>query len=42
MTDTTRETRAYEWIRTLTASAERFAGSRLERGVAEQVGEWLP
>ena len=41
MTDTTRETRAYEWIRTLTASAERFAGSRLERGVAEQVGEWL-
>jgi len=36
-----RERRAYDWIETLTRSAERFAGSRLERGVAEQVGEWM-
>lgn len=41
MTETNREARAHDWIHTLTQSAERFAGSRLERGVAEQVGEWL-
>lgn len=39
MTD--RERRAHQWIETLTQSAERFAGSRLERGVAEQLGEWM-
>ena len=36
-----RETRAYEWIKTMTQSAERFAGSSAERGVAERVGEWI-
>lgn len=41
MNDTDREARAYQWIHTLTQSAERFAGSRLERGVAEQIGEWM-
>ncbi len=36
-----REARAYQWIETMTQSAERFAGTSLERGVAEQVGEWM-
>jgi hypothetical protein len=36
-----RESRAYEWIRTLTQSADRFAGTAAERAVAERVGEWL-
>lgn len=36
-----REHRAHQWIDTLTRSPERFAGSPLERGVAEQVGEWM-
>jgi len=36
-----REARAYEWIRTMTQSAERFAGSTAERRVAERVGEWM-
>jgi hypothetical protein len=41
MSDKDRAARAYEWIDTLTRSPERFAGSRAERGVAEQVGEWM-
>src|SRR5262245_55409014 len=36
-----RETRAYEWIRTLSESAERFAGTVTERAVAERIGEWM-
>src|SRR5262245_4867917 len=36
-----RESRAYGWIKTLSESAERFAGTTLERGVAEKVGEWV-
>ena len=31
------EARAYEWIKTMTQSAERFAGSSAER----RVGEWM-
>jgi hypothetical protein len=37
----TREGRAYQWIQTMTQSAERFAGTSMERGVAEQIGEWI-
>lgn len=40
MTDS-REARAYGWIATLTRSAARFAGSAVERAVAEQIADWL-
>ncbi|MBX3026000.1 M28 family peptidase [bacterium] len=39
MTD--EETRAYQWIETMTTAADRFAGTSAERRVAEQVGEWM-
>lgn len=36
-----RAQRAYEWIRTLTESPDRFAGTPVERAVAERVGTWM-
>ncbi len=41
MTDDPREARAHGWIATLTRSAARFAGSAVERAVAEQIADWL-
>jgi len=35
------ESRAREWIRTLTQFKDRFAGTPSERQAAEQVGEWM-
>jgi hypothetical protein len=38
---TGREQRALEWIRALTESPDRFAGTAIERAVAERIGEWM-
>jgi len=38
---TGREQRAREWIRALTESPNRFAGTAIERAVAERIGEWM-
>jgi hypothetical protein len=40
-TNSSREGRAYEWIRAMTEHAERFAGSAAERTVAERIGGWM-
>jgi hypothetical protein len=36
-----RAQRAHDWIRTLTESPDRFAGTPVERAVAERVGAWM-
>lgn len=36
-----REHRAREWIRTMTESPDRFAGTAVERAVAERIGAWM-
>jgi hypothetical protein len=38
---TGREQRVREWIRALTESPDRFAGTAVERAVAERIGEWM-
>ena len=37
----TREGRAYQWIRTMTESPDRFAGTAVERAVGERIGDWM-
>jgi hypothetical protein len=39
--NTSREGRAYEWIRAMTEAPDRFAGTAAERGVAERIGGWM-
>jgi len=40
-TNSSREGRAYEWIRAITENPDRFAGSAAERTVAERIGGWM-